>query len=253
MDIAGTAAIVTGGASGLGAATATALARAGAKVAIFDLDQEKASATAASIGALAFACDVTSEQSVIDALAAAAATHGAARIVANCAGIAPAARILGKSGAHDLAKFAQVVTVNLIGTFNVLRLAAQGMSALDPGADGERGVIVNTASAAAFDGQIGQAAYAASKAGIAGLTLPAARDLARHGIRVVTIAPGLFRTPMLLGLPAETQASLGASVPFPARLGDPAEFAALVLHICENRMLNGEVIRLDGALRMGPG
>ena len=252
MDIAGTAAIVAGGASGLGAATAAGLARAGAKVAILDLDGDKAAATAASIGACAVACDVTSEQSMRAGLAEAAAKNGAARIVVNCAGIAPAARILGKSGPHDLAMFTKVVTVNLIGTFNVLRLAAQAMDTLDPRADGERGVIVNTASIAAFEGQIGQAAYAASKAGIAGLTLPVARDLARHGIRVVTIAPGLFRTPMLLDLPAETQASLGASVPFPARLGDPTEFADLVMHICQNRMINGEVIRLDGALRLAP-
>ena len=207
MDIAGVAAIVTGGASGLGAAAAAALAQAGAKVAIFDLDHAVAATTAARIGAMALACDVTDTQSVQEALAAAAARHGVARIVVNCAGIAPAARLLGKSGPHDLAMFSKVVTVNLIGTFNVLRLAAEAMSALDPMADGERGVIVNTASVAAFDGQVGQTAYAASKAGIAGLTLPAARDLARHGIRVMTIAPGLFRTPMLMGLPSSTNRS----------------------------------------------
>ncbi len=246
------AAVVTGGGSGLGEATATALAAAGARVAVLDRNAAAAAGVAARIGGVAFACDVTEAASAEAALAAAAAAHGPARLLVNCAGIATAGRIVGREGPLALEAFAAVVQVNLIGTFNLLRLAAAAMAGLAPLDDGERGVVVNTASVAAFDGQVGQAAYAASKAGVVGLTLPAARELARHGIRVVTIAPGLFATPMMAALPAEVQASLGASVPFPSRLGAPAEFAALVLHIAQNRMLNGETIRLDGALRMAP-
>jgi NAD(P)-dependent dehydrogenase (short-subunit alcohol dehydrogenase family) len=252
MEIARTSALVTGGASGLGAATARLLAARGARVAILDRDADKARALAAEIGGLGLGGDVASAEDMAAAFAAAAAAHGPPRIVVACAGIAPAARIAGSKGPHDLALFAQVIGVNLIGTFNAMRLAADAMRSLEPGADGERGVIVMTASVAAFEGQIGQAAYAASKAGVVGMTLPAARELAAHGIRVVSIAPGLFLTPLLLGLAQETQEALGKSVPFPARLGRPEEFGALVAHICENRMLNGEVIRLDGALRMNP-
>ncbi len=252
MEIKGTAAVVAGGGSGLGAATARRLVRGGAKVTLLDLDAEKAAQTAAEIGADFLSCDVTSETSVTQALAAAAAKNGVARIVVNTAGIAPTSRIVGKSGAHNLEQFAKVISVNLIGTFNVMRLAAQAMSQTEADHDGERGVIINTASVAAFEGQIGQAAYAASKAGVAGLTLPAARDLAALGIRVMTISPGLFLTPMLLALPPDVQRGLGASIPFPNRLGDPDEYAALAEHICLNRMLNGETIRLDGGLRMAP-
>ncbi len=252
MKFADTAAVVTGAGSGLGAATARLLASKGAKVSLFDIDQAKAEIVAKEIGGRAIRCDVTSGESVLAALAEAAAAHGVARIAVNCAGIAPAGRTVGRDGPLALDAFSKVIGVNLIGTFNVLRLAADAMSRLDPLEDGERGIIINTASIAAYEGQIGQVAYAASKAGVVGLTLPAARDLSRLGIRVVTIAPGLFLTPMLLGLPEETQTSLGASVPFPARLGKPEEYAALAAHICENRMINGEVIRLDGALRMAP-
>jgi NAD(P)-dependent dehydrogenase (short-subunit alcohol dehydrogenase family) len=252
MQVTGMAAVVTGGGSGLGAATAAALATAGARVAVLDRNEAAAAGVAQRIGGAAFACDVTEAASAEAALAAAAAAHGPARLLVNCAGIATAGRIVGREGPLALEAFAAVVQVNLIGTFNLLRLAAAAMAGLAPLDDGERGVVVNTASVAAYDGQVGQAAYAASKAGVVGLTLPAARELARHGIRVVTIAPGLFATPMMAALPAEVQASLGASVPFPSRLGAPAEFAALVLHIAQNRMLNGETIRLDGALRMAP-
>ncbi len=252
MRIEGQAAIVTGGASGLGLATAEMLAAAGARVALLDLDAEKVAEAAARLGGQGIACDVADAASAEQAVAAARDAHGAARILINCAGIAPAARIVGRSGPMPLADFARVIQVNLIGSFNLLRLAAADMAPLEPGEDGERGVIVNTASVAAFDGQIGQAAYAASKGGIAALTLPAARELARFGIRVVTIAPGIFETPMLKGLPEAVQQSLGASVPFPKRLGRPEEYAALVRHVLDNRMLNGEVIRLDGAIRMAP-
>jgi NAD(P)-dependent dehydrogenase (short-subunit alcohol dehydrogenase family) len=252
MEIQGAAAIVTGGASGLGLATAERLAAAGARVALLDLDGARAAAAAGRLGGLGLACDVADAASAERAVAAAREAQGAARILVNCAGIAPPARIVGRGGPMPLAEFAKVVAVNLIGTFNLLRLAAAAMTALEPDQGGERGVIVNTASVAAFEGQIGQAAYAASKGGVAALTLPAARELARHGIRVVTIAPGIFATPMLMGLPETVQQSLGASVPFPRRLGQPAEYAALALHILANPMLNGEVIRLDGALRMAP-
>jgi NAD(P)-dependent dehydrogenase (short-subunit alcohol dehydrogenase family) len=252
MQMAGQAALVTGGGSGLGAATAAMLAEAGCRVAVLDRDAARAEEVAGRIGGLAVTCDVTDEAGAADAVATAAARHGAARILVNCAGIGTAARIVGRDGAMPLAAFERVIRVNLIGTFNLLRLAATGMSTLDPLADGERGVIVNTASIAAYDGQVGQAAYAASKGGIVALTLPAARELARFGVRVMTIAPGLFATPLLAELPVEVQRSLGDSIPFPARLGQPAEFAAMVRTCVENPFLNGETIRLDGALRMAP-
>ncbi len=247
MDIDGSVAVITGGASGLGLATAKRLAAAGARVAIMDLP---GSPGVTIEGAVMTATDVTDEAQVRAALDA-AAELGPIRVVVNCAGIGTAGRVIGKNGVLPLADFTRVVTVNLIGSFNVLRLGAERILANDP-VGGERGVIVNTASAAAFDGQIGQAAYAASKGGIVGMTLPIARDLADKLIRVMTIAPGLFRTPLLAGLPQEALDSLGRQVPHPSRLGDPDEFAALVEHIVANPMLNGEVIRLDGAIRMAP-
>ena len=252
MQIDGQAAIVTGGASGLGLATAEMLAAAGARVALLDLDADKVAEVAGRLGGVGLACDVADGAAAERAVAAARDAQGPARILVNCAGIAPPARIVGRGGPMPLPEFARVIQVNLIGTFNLLRLAAADMIPLAPDGGGERGVIVNTASVAAFEGQIGQAAYAASKGGVAALTLPAAREFARHGIRVVTIAPGIFATPMLMGLPENVQQSLAASVPFPQRLGQPAEYAALVAHIIANPMLNGEVIRLDGALRMAP-
>lgn len=252
MRIERAAALVTGGGSGLGAATARALAGAGAKVAILDIDAARAQQVAAEIGGLALACDVADAASAEAAVAAAKAAQGAARILVNCAGIAPPGRIVGRDGPLPLADFARVITINLIGSFNLMRLAAAGMMALAPLDDGERGVIVSTASVAAYEGQIGQAAYAASKGGIVALTLPAAREFARVGIRVNAIAPGLFNTPLMAGLPPAAQESLAASVPFPARLGTPEEYARLVLAILDNPMLNGETIRLDGALRMAP-
>jgi NAD(P)-dependent dehydrogenase (short-subunit alcohol dehydrogenase family) len=252
MNLANQPAFVTGGGSGLGAATAEALINAGARVALLDIDIARAESTAARIGASAYACDVADAASAEAAMAAAIAAHGTPRLLVNCAGIGPAARIVGRDGPMPLAAFARVININLIGTFNLLRLAADAMAKADPLPTGERGVIVNTASIAAYEGQVGQAAYAASKGGVASLTLPAARELARNAIRVVTIAPGIFRTPMLEALPDDVKASLGASVPFPARLGEPSEYAALVLHIAANTMLNGETIRLDGALRMAP-
>src|SRR5437016_14652877 len=244
MDIKGHAAVVTGGASGLGAATASDLARAGAKVTVMDVNLDGARALADKIGGHAVACDVTNAEQSSAALKDARERHGAARIVINCAGVGPAKRIVGRDGPMPLADFERVIRINLIGTFNVLRLAAAAMQPLDPLEDGERGVIVSTASVAAYEGQIGQAAYAASKGGIVSLTLPAARELAQFGIRVVTIAPGLFLTPLLHKLPPETQQSLGESIPFPKRLGKPEEFARLVSHIVDNVALNGEVIRL---------
>ena len=252
MEIAGVPAIVTGGASGLGAATARMLAKNGAKVAVFDLNETAARNVADEIGGAAFACDVSDAESAELAISKARELHGAARILVNCAGIAPAARIVGRNGPMALESYASVIKVNLIGTFNLMRLVAADAVALEPLTGGERGVIVSTASVAAFEGQVGQAAYASSKAGVVGLTLPAARELASSGIRVCAIAPGIFETPMLLGLPQEVQDSLGAAVPFPSRLGKPEEYAALVRAIVENPMLNGEVIRLDGALRMQP-
>ena len=252
MDIKGQAAIVTGGGSGLGEGTARALAAAGAKVAVLDINHEAASRVASDIGGLAIACDVASAASAEAAIAAARNAHGAACVLVNCAGIAPAARIVGKDGPMALDAFQRTIEINLIGTFNMMRLAASDMQTLAPNADGERGLIVMTASVAAFDGQIGQAGYSASKGGIAALTLPAAREFAKTGIRVMSIAPGLFGTPMLLGMPQALQDSLAAQVPFPARFGRPDEYAALVLHMLANPMLNGETIRLDGAIRMGP-
>ena len=252
MEIKGHAAIVTGGASGLGAACARALAVAGAKVAIFDLNAKAAAEVAIDINGIAVTCDVADSTSAEAAIKLATADHGPARMLINCAGIGPAKRIVGRDGPMPLADFERVIKINLIGTFNMMRLAAAGMQALPPLADGERGVIVSTASVAAFEGQIGQAAYSSSKGGVAALTLPAAREFAQSGIRVLAIAPGIFGTPMLRALPQEAQDSLGASVPFPKRLGNPSEFAALVLHCIRNSYLNGEVIRLDGALRMAP-
>ena len=252
MRIERAAALVTGGGSCLGSATARAFAGAGAKVAILDIDAARAQQVAAEIGGLALACDVADAASAEAAVAAAKAAQGAARILVNCAGIAPPGRIVGRDGPLPLADFARVITINLIGSFNLMRLAAAGMMALAPLDDGERGVIVSTASVAAYEGQIGQAAYAASKGGIVALTLPAAREFARVGIRVNAIAPGLFNTPLMAGLPPAAQESLAASVPFPARLGTPEEYARLVLAILDNPMLNGETIRLDGALRMAP-
>ena len=243
--------IVTGGASGLGEATVRRLAAAGARVVIADVQADKGEALARQVGGRFVKCDVTQEADG-QAAVAAAGSLGELRGLVNCAGIAIGEKVVGKEGPHDLARFARVININLIGSFNLIRLAADAMSKLEPLATGERGVIVNTASVAAFDGQMGQAAYAASKAGIAGMTLPIARDLARNGIRIVTIAPGLFETPMLLGMPPEVQESLGKQVPFPSRLGKPDEYAQLVEAIVANPMLNGETIRLDGAIRLQP-
>ncbi|MDT8343882.1 MAG: SDR family oxidoreductase [Thermohalobaculum sp.] len=247
-----TPALVTGGASGLGAACVAALRVRGAPVAILDMAAAEGARVAAESGARFIPTDVTSDDSVAASLAEAAEAHGTARIVISCAGIAPAMKTAGAKGPHDMALFTKVVAVNLIGTMRVMALAAQAMREAAPlDADGARGVIVNTASVAAFEGQMGQAAYASSKGGVAALTLPAARDLARDGIRVCAIAPGIFGTPMLRGLPEEVQDSLAAQVPFPVRLGDPAEFARLACFIVETGYMNGEVIRLDGAIRMG--
>ena len=252
MRLDGQSAIVTGGASGLGAATAQRLAGAGCRVAVLDINGKAVEASAQRIGGLGVACDVADAASAEAAVAKAREAHGPARVLVNCAGVGVAGRIVGREGPMPLAAFEQVIRINLIGSFNLLRLAAADMGTLDPLEDSERGVIVNTASIAAFEGQVGQAAYAASKGGVAALTLPAARELAQFGVRVMAIAPGLFLTPMLQELPPEVQASLAASIPFPRRLGRPEEFARLVLHIVGNCALNGEVIRLDGALRMQP-
>jgi NAD(P)-dependent dehydrogenase (short-subunit alcohol dehydrogenase family) len=252
MDITGHAAIVTGAASGLGAATASDLARAGAQVACLDVNLDAARAVAAKIGGEAVQCDVTDAGQAATALAQARSRHGPARILINCAGVGPAKRIVGRDGPMPLDEFARVVNINLIGTFNMMRLVAADMQGLSPLADGERGVIILTASVAAFEGQIGQAAYSASKGGVAALTLPAAREFAQFGVRVNTIAPGIFHTPMLMALSEEARASLAAAVPFPKLLGRPDQFASLVHHIIENVYINGEVIRLDGALRMAP-
>ncbi|WP_175720585.1 3-hydroxyacyl-CoA dehydrogenase [Burkholderia anthina] len=251
MEIRGNVFLITGGASGLGAGTARMLAQAGGKVVLADLNETAGTALANELGGVFVRCDVSSETDAQAAVDAATRT-GTLRGLVNCAGIAPAAKTVGKDGAHPLDVFAKTIGVNLVGTFNMIRLAAAAMAATAPNDAGERGVIVSTASVAAYDGQIGQAAYAASKAGVAGMTLPIARDLARHGIRVMTIAPGLFETPMLLGMPKDVQDALGAMVPFPPRLGKPDEYAMLVRQIVENPMLNGEVIRLDGAIRMQP-
>jgi len=244
--------LITGGASGLGEATARMAAENGAKVVIADLQADLGEKLAKEIGGRFAKCDVTSEGDGKAAVALALKEFGGVHVLVNCAGIAIAERTLGKEAPHDLARFARVVNINLIGTFNMIRLAADAMAKAGPNAAGERGVIINTASVAAFDGQIGQAAYAASKGGVVGMTLPIARDLSRNGIRVCTIAPGLFETPMLKGLPKEAQESLGRQVPFPSRLGRPAEYAQLARAIIENEMLNGETIRLDGAIRMAP-
>lgn len=253
MNITGHTAIVTGGGSGLGAETARTLARLGARVAVLDINGDAAQTVAAEIGGFAQACDITNSAALERALDAAAEALGPARMLMNVAGIGGAKRIIGRDGAPmPLEDFRRAVEVNLIGTFNVTRLVAARIATLPPMEDGERGVIVCTASVAAFDGQIGQEAYAASKGGIVSLTLPLARDLARHGIRVCTIAPGLFLTPLLYKLPEEMQKSLGESIPFPKRLGKPEEFASLAAHVVTNASLNGEVIRLDGALRLPP-
>jgi NAD(P)-dependent dehydrogenase (short-subunit alcohol dehydrogenase family) len=252
MDIQGVGALVAGGASGLGAATARALAQAGAKVTIADLNAEKGEALAAEIGAGFVLADVADPDAVGRAVEQAAAPERGLRVSVCCAGIGWAERVAHKGGPHNLEYFSNVIKVNLIGTFNVLRLAAAAMNGNEPDGDGERGVCVNTASIAAFDGQIGQVAYAASKGGIAGMTLPAARDMAARGVRVLTVAPGLFDTPLLAALPEEARTALGAGIPFPSRLGRPEEYARLVLEIASNPMLNGETIRLDGALRMPP-
>ena len=252
MEVKGQAAIVTGGASGLGAATARALAAAGARVAIVDVNEKSAGEVATSINGIAIACDVVDSSSGEAAVKKAAEVHGPARILVNCAGVGPAKRIVGREGPMQLADYERVIRINLIGSFNMIRLVAAAMQAAEPLTGGERGVIVSTASVAAFEGQIGQAAYSSSKGGVAALTLPAAREFAQFGIRVLAIAPGIFGTPMLRALPQEAQDSLAAAVPFPKRLGEPREFAALVLHCIHNSYLNGEVIRLDGALRMAP-
>lgn len=252
MEIAGQAAIVSGGASGLGRATAEALTAAGVKVTILDVNEESATAAARELGGFAIGCNVTDGPALEAAVAAARQRHGPARIAVNCAGVGTAGRIVGRDGPLPLDVFRRVIEVNLIGSFNLMRVTAAEMIALDPLGEGERGIIVSTASVAAYEGQIGQAAYSASKGGIVSLTLPAARELARYGVRVVAIAPGVFETPMVEGLPQNVRDALAASVPFPSRLGRPAEYAALVLHLCQNSMINGEVIRLDGALRMAP-
>jgi NAD(P)-dependent dehydrogenase (short-subunit alcohol dehydrogenase family) len=252
MQLKDISAIVTGGASGLGAATARALAAKGAKVAVCDLNTKLAESVAAEIKGVAVTCDVADSASAEAAIAAAAKAHGPARVLVNCAGIGVAKRVIGRDGAMPLADFDRVIKINLIGSFNMLRLASAPMSKLEPLANGERGVVINTASVAAYDGQIGQAAYSASKGGIVGMTLPIARELAQFGIRVMTIAPGLFLTPLLAGLPQEAQDSLAAAIPFPHRLGQPEEFASLALHMIDNPYLNGEVVRLDASLRMAP-
>ena len=251
MDIAGKVFIVTGGASGLGEGTARLLTEAGGRVVIADLQQEKGEALAAELGGAFVRCDVT-QAADGEAVVARAVALGSLRGLVNCAGIAPAAKTVGKAGAHALDLFAKTVGINLVGTFNMIRLAAEAMSHNEPLGTGERGAIVSTASVAAYDGQVGQAAYAASKGGVVGMTLPIARDLASAGIRNMTIAPGIFGTPMVFGMPQEVQDALGRSVPFPSRLGTPLDYAKLVRHIFENDMLNGEVIRLDGAIRMAP-
>jgi NAD(P)-dependent dehydrogenase (short-subunit alcohol dehydrogenase family) len=252
VEIGGQSAIVTGGASGLGLATAAALAARGARVAILDISQDGAAKAARELAIPAFACDVTNTASLEAALSSAKDAVGTPRICVNCAGVGSAKRILGRDGSMPLEDFVRVVEINLIGTFNVMRLVAAEMASLAPLPTTERGVFINTASVAAYEGQVGQSAYAASKAGVAGLTLPAAREFARVAIRVLAIAPGIFLTPLLRTLPAAVQQSLAAAVPFPQRLGNPAEFAALALHMIENVMLNGEVVRIDGAIRLSP-
>jgi NAD(P)-dependent dehydrogenase (short-subunit alcohol dehydrogenase family) len=252
MHIKNSVFLITGGASGLGEATARMAAENGAKVVIADLQVEPGEKLAKALGGRFVKCDVTSEADGIAAVALAVKEYGGVHVLVNCAGIGTAERTLGKEGPHKLAHFTRVITINLIGSFNMIRLAADAMAKAGPNAAGERGVIINTASVAAYDGQIGQAAYSASKGGIVGMTLPIARDLSRNGIRVCTIAPGIFETPMLLGMPKDVQDALGKQVPFPPRLGKPVEYAQLARAIIENEMLNGETIRLDGAIRMAP-
>ncbi len=253
MEIKGKVFVVTGAGSGLGAASARALVAAGGRVVLADLNREAGEKLAAEFGdnARFVETDVANEASAVNAVQTAISAFGGVHGLVNCAGVAPAEKVVGREGPHKLESFARTININLIGTFNMIRLAADAMMKGEPDAGGERGVIVNTASVAAFEGQLGQAAYAASKGGIVALTLPVARELAKSGIRCVTIAPGIMETPMLLGMPAEVQESLGKMVPFPSRMGKPAEFAGLVRHIVENAYLNGEVIRLDGAIRMG--
>lgn len=252
MLLKGQAAIVTGGASGLGAATARALAARGAKVAVCDLNAALAETTAREIGGVAVACDVADAASAEAAIAKAAAAHGPARVLVNCAGIGVAQRVVGREGPMPLADFEKVIRINLIGSFNMLRLATAAMSKLEPLDGGERGVVINTASVAAYDGQIGQAAYSASKGGVYAMTLPVARDLMNEGVRVNTILPGIMMTPMMAGMPQNVQDALAAAIPFPKRLGKPEEYASLVLEMARNVYLNGECVRLDGAIRMGP-
>ncbi|MDJ0684324.1 MAG: SDR family NAD(P)-dependent oxidoreductase [Alphaproteobacteria bacterium] len=252
MELHGVSAVVTGGASGLGEATARALAERGAKVAVLDIQADQAQAVASEIGGVAGACDVTDAASAEAALEAAKAAHGPVGVAVNCAGVAPAKKIVGRDGPMPLEDFRRVIEINLIGSFNVMRLAAAQMVEREPNEDGERGVIISTASVAAYEGQIGQAAYAASKGGIVGLTLPAARELASSGVRVLSIAPGLFGTPMMLGMPRTVQDSLAATLPFPQRFGKPAEYADLVLFMIGNPLMNGETVRIDNALRMAP-
>ena len=252
MDVKGHAALVTGGGSGLGAATASALAAAGAKVALLDVNLDAAKAHAAKIGGIAIKCDVSDSDSAVAAVKEAREKHGVARVLINCAGIGTPKKILGKDGPQALSDFERIIRVNLIGSFNVLRLFAADLQNAEALADGERGVCISTASVADYEGQIGQAAYAASKGGIVGLTLPAARELAQFGIRVLAIAPGIFLTPMLLGLSEEVQRSLAASVPFPKLLGKPEQYASLAMEMVRNTYLNGEVVRIDGSLRMAP-
>ena len=251
MEIQGKVFIVTGGASGLGEGTARMLAAHGAHVVVADMQQERGETVAREIGGSFVQCDV-SQESDAKAVVAKAVAQGKLVGLVNCAGIAPAEKTVGKNGAHALSIFSKTITVNLIGSFNMIRLAAEAMAENEPESTGERGVLISTASVAAYDGQIGQAAYAASKGGVVGMTLPIARDLARNGIRNMTIAPGIFGTPMLFGMPQEVQDALAAGVPFPSRLGTPADYAKLAKHIIENDMLNGEVIRLDGAIRLAP-
>jgi NAD(P)-dependent dehydrogenase (short-subunit alcohol dehydrogenase family) len=252
MELKGQAAIVTGGASGLGAATARRLAGEGAKVAVCDLNTKLAETVAAEIGGVAVTCDVSDAASAEAAIATAAKAHGPARVLINCAGIGVAKRVIGRDGPMPLAEFDRVIRINLIGSFNMIRLASSDMTKLEPLSNGERGVMISTASIAAYDGQIGQAAYSASKGGIVGMTLPIAREFAQFGIRVLAIAPGLFLTPLLASLPQEAQDSLAGAIPFPRRLGDPKEFASLVMQMIDNPYLNGEVVRLDASLRMAP-
>lgn len=252
MDINGQVAIITGGASGLGAATAQAFVTAGAKVALLDINLAAAQQVADKLGGIAVKCDVTNDQSAADALSEVQKKYGIGRVLVNCAGVGPPKRIVGRDGPMPLADYKKVIEINLIGTFNMMRLFAAALSKAEPLAGGERGVIISTASVAAFEGQIGQAAYSSSKGGVVALTMPAAREFAQFGIRVMTIAPGIFHTPMLDALPEEAQKSLGASVPFPPRLGRPEEYADLAMFIVRNGYMNGETIRIDGALRMAP-